>query len=143
MGNLYETDVVAWAEEQAKLLRNRNWAALDIENIAEEIEDVGKSVRRELKSRMAVLLAHLLKWKYQPNRRGKSWFRTLRNQRDEVADLLQSTPSLEPALHDEKWRQRVWENAVTLANKETGVDDFPEDCPWTFEQVLDHNFTPD
>jgi pyridoxine/pyridoxamine 5'-phosphate oxidase len=66
MGKLYDTDIVAWASEQAQLLRGRQCLALDIENLAEEIEDVGKSVQRELSSRVAVLLAHLLKWKYQP-----------------------------------------------------------------------------
>ncbi|MDR3089077.1 MAG: DUF29 domain-containing protein, partial [Desulfobulbaceae bacterium] len=73
MNTAYETDVVAWAGEQARLLRAGRFDLLDIENIAEEIEDVGKAEQRELMSRMAVLLAHLLKWQYQPERRGKSW----------------------------------------------------------------------
>lgn len=77
MSTRYETDVVAWASEQAKLIRAGRFDLLDLEHIAEEIEDVGRSEQRELANRMAVLLAHLLKWQYQPERRGVSWTRTL------------------------------------------------------------------
>lgn len=139
----YEVDLVAWATEQATLLRQGKWSALDIEHIAEEIEDVGRSVRRELRSRMAVLLAHLLKWQWQPSHRGKSWVRTIRNQREELADLLSSNPSLLPELRSEKWQRQVWENAVTIASKETGLDEFPEHCPWTFQEVADCDFFPE
>jgi len=139
----YEVDLVAWATEQATLLRQGKWSALDIEHIAEEIEDVGRSVRRELRSRMAVLLAHLLKWQWQPRHRGKSWVRTIRNQREELADLLNSNPSLLPELRSEKWQRQVWENAVTIASKETGLDEFPEHCPWTFQEAADSDFFPD
>ena len=70
MGTDYETDVVAWASEQARLIRAGRFDLVDREHIAEEIEDVGKSEQRELATRMAVLLAHLLKWQHQPERRG-------------------------------------------------------------------------
>lgn len=73
----YETDVVAWSNEQAELLRSGKFSEIDGKNIAEEIADVGKSEQRELASRMAVLIAHLLKWKYQPERRGSSWEKTI------------------------------------------------------------------
>jgi len=79
--NSYDNDVMAWADEQARLLRAGCFDALDIAHIADEIEDVGKSEQRELASRMAVLLAHLLKWQLQPTRRGASWEITVRNQR--------------------------------------------------------------
>ena len=78
MATTYENDIVAWAKEQAYLLRSGKLSALDIEHIAEEIEDVGKSEQRELASRMAVLLAHLLKWQYQPERQSRSWQRTIK-----------------------------------------------------------------
>lgn len=90
----YETDVVAWANEQAALLRSGKLSEIDIEKIAEEIEDVGKSEQRELASRMTVLIAHLLKWKYQPARRGTSWERTIKAQRKEVLYSLKESPSL-------------------------------------------------
>ena len=73
MSVAYEKDIVAWANEQASFIRAGRFDLLDLENIAEEIEDVGKSEQRELESRMAVLLAHLLKWEFQPERRGVSW----------------------------------------------------------------------
>ena len=69
----YDQDVVSWSIEQARLLRAGRFDLLDIQHIAEEIEDVGKSEQRELANRMAILLAHLLKWQYQPDRRGASW----------------------------------------------------------------------
>src|SRR5471032_3643024 len=94
MGTTYEEDVVAWASEQAALLRAGKLSSIDIEHIAEEIEDVGKSEQRELASRMAVLLAHLLKWQFQPSRRSKSWKFTIRTQRKEVAYVLDEAPSL-------------------------------------------------
>jgi hypothetical protein len=142
MNTDYESDVIAWANEQAALLRSGNLAALDIEHIAEEIEDVGKSERRELASRMAVLLAHLLKWQFQPNRRGSSWQRTIKEQRRAVAAHIKETPSLRVSLNDANWFDGVWADAVTRAIDETGLDSFPEDCPWTVEQILSRDFYP-
>ncbi|WP_233977917.1 DUF29 domain-containing protein, partial [Pectobacterium versatile] len=74
-----------WSNEQAELLRSGKFSEIDCENIAEEIADVGKSEQRELANRMAVLIAHLLKWKYQPERRGSSWEKTIKAQRKDVA----------------------------------------------------------
>lgn len=85
MSDLYETDVVAWAEEQAALLRSGQLSAIDASKIAEEIEDVGKNEQRALASRLAVLVAHLLKWKFQPELRSKSWQNTIREQRSAIA----------------------------------------------------------
>ncbi|CAB3680422.1 hypothetical protein LMG24076_02409 [Trinickia soli] len=143
MGTSYEKDVVAWANEQAALLRAGKFSALDIEHIAEEIEDVGKSEQRELISRMAVLLAHLLKWQFQSARRGASWQRTIKAQRLDVAYLLDEAPSLKPKLADAEWMRVVWAKALAQAVSETGLDVFPETCPWSMEQVLDEEFMPD
>ena len=85
MGIAYEKDIVAWANEQACFIRAGRFDLLDLEHIAEEIEDVGKSEQRELETRMAVLLAHLLKWQYQPTHRGRSWLATIREQRKMIA----------------------------------------------------------
>jgi hypothetical protein len=76
-GTAYETDVILWSQEQARLLRARQFAELDIEHLADEIEDAGKSEKRELANRMAVLLAHLIKWNRQPEKRGNSWRATI------------------------------------------------------------------
>jgi ribosomal protein L29 len=142
MGTTYETDIIAWANEQAELLRSGHLSDIDIENIAEEILDVGKSEQRELASRMAVLLAHLLKWQYQPALRGASWRATIRAQRKEIALALKETPSLKPRLSNEEWLSVNWAKAVAQAITETGLDSFPENCPWTVEETLSESWLP-
>lgn len=138
----YDQDVMAWAIEQARLLRAGRFDQLDIEHIADEIEDVGKSEKRELASRMAVLLAHLLKWQRQPGRRSTSWERTIREQRKQVLRKLKETPSLGPLLGDPDWIEGAWGDAVTLAVNETGLDAFPETCPWPLADVLAEGWLP-
>ena len=119
MGTRYEQDVVAWANEQAALLRAGKLTAIDVQHIAEEIEDVGKSEQRELASRMSVLLAHLLKWQFQPSRRSKSWEFTIRTQRKEVAYVLDEAPSLRGKFSDAAWLDIVWSKARSAASNET------------------------
>src|SRR5271166_3528755 len=96
----YDKDVLLWSQEQARLLRAGRFAELDIEHLADEIEDVGKSEKRELASRMAVLLAHLLKWKSQPENRSNSWRATINNQRKRIALTIKETPSLKTVLRN-------------------------------------------
>ena len=122
--------------EQAALLRSGHFSALDIEHIAEGIEDVGKS---ELASCMAVLLAHWLQWQHQPGRRDSNWRCTLKEQRKAIAAAMRQTPSLKVSLSD----AGVWADAVTKAVKETGLDNLPEDCPWAMGQVLSAEFFPE
>jgi len=146
MGTItYETDVIAWAQEQVRLLRSGRFDALDIEQIADEIEDVGKSEQRELESRMAVLLAHLLKWQHQPERRGSSWQRTIKEQRKAIARRITKTPSLKSDLQDAEWWEAVWGDALIKAGDETGIDisQLPGKCPWLDEQILSAEFYPD
>jgi Domain of unknown function DUF29 len=143
MGTPYEKDVVAWAMEQAALLRSGQLSALDIEHIAEEIEDVGKSEERELASRMAVLLAHLLKWQHQPERQGPSWQLTIAEQRRGIQRRLKRTPSLRTRLEDLEWQEDAWGDARGQAAQETGLSDFPDTCPWSMEQVLSAEFLPE
>ncbi|MCW7762772.1 DUF29 domain-containing protein [Photorhabdus luminescens] len=139
----YETDVVAWANEQAALLRAGKFSEIDIANIAEEIEDVGKSEQRELASRMAVLIAHLLKWKYQSSHRGAIWERTIKAQRKEILYGLKESPSLKTKLNDSDWVDVVWSKAVASAMNETGLDVFPDVCIWNMSQILSPEFYPD
>jgi ribosomal protein L29 len=143
MGTPYETDIIAWANEQAALLRSGRLWELDIDHLADEIEDVGKSEQRELANRLALLLAHLLKWRYQPGRRGSGWQRTIKEQRRAIAAHIAGTPSLKAALANPTWLEGVWADAVARAVEEMGLDLFPEDCPWTMEQVLSPSFLPD
>ena len=140
--DLYAADFFAWTQRQAKLLRERRWDDLDLENLVEEVESVGRSDKREIRSRLVVLLAHLLKWKVQPGARSNSWSATIREQRREIARVVEDSPSLQryPAEHvyDE------YNGALLLASKETGIalDLFPETCPFSVAQVLDPDFMP-
>jgi hypothetical protein len=142
MGVSYEQDIVALANEQANLIRAGRFDLLDLEHISEEIEDVGKSEQRELESRMAVLLAHLLKWQFQAGRRGASWQITIKEQRGQIARRIRKTPSLKYTLQDSDWWEGVWGDARGIAASETGLDTFPETCIWTPEQILDQEFFP-
>ena len=141
----YETDVIAWSQEQVRLLRAGRFDALDIEHIADEIEDVGKSEQRELESRMAVLLAHLLKWQHQSGLRGSSWQRTIKEQRKAIARRITKTASLKSDLQDAEWWEGVWGDTLIKAADETGIDigQLPSRCPWLDEQILSAEFYPD
>jgi len=142
---LYEKDVVRWAQEQARLLREGDFAKLDIEHIAHEIEDVGKAEQRELASRTAVLLGRLLKWGFQPQLRTKSWRATIDIQRKGVARRLEATPGLKATLRDREWQDDIWLDALKAAIAEIGLDPavFPDACPWLMEQALDPDFWPE
>jgi hypothetical protein len=141
--SLYERDFYAWANEQAALLRAGRLAEADLENIAEEIESMGRSEKRELVSRLKVLLIHLLKWRFQPTRRGNSWRLSIEEQRREVADHLADNPSLQAKLPDAL--ASAYTTAVLAAARETGLDrnTFPSACPWTYEQIMDAAFWPE
>lgn len=144
MATAYEQDVVAWANEQARLLRAGRFELLDLAHLAEEIEDVGKSEQRELAHRMAVLLVHLLQWQYQAERRGNSWLRTIRAQRERIALRLERTPSLRACLNDSGWWLDCWDDAVRDASRETGLDlDVPDVCPWALDEILGADWLPE
>jgi len=138
----YEVDIIAWANEQAQLVRNKQFELLDIEHIAEEIEDVGKSEQRELANRMSVLIAHLLKWQFQPERQSRSWQITIRNQRRAIQLHLRQVPSLRTKLDDTEWWEIIWGDAVYQASKETGLDNFPEMCTWSINNILSDSWLP-
>ncbi len=144
MGTAYETDVIAWAQEQAKLLRSGQFADLDIEHIADEIEDVGKRAQRELAKQMVALLAHILKWQFQPDHRGARGEKAIKAQRKEIEYSLKEAPSLRASLLDPDWWADVWGDAVVEVMKDGGMSniDLPETCPWRAAKVLDHGFFP-
>jgi len=98
--SLYETDFYAWTQHQAKLLKEKQLAQVDLENIAEELESMGKSEKRELESRLVVLIMQLLKWQFQPKRRNRSWRSTINTQRDELERLIRLSPSLKNILYE-------------------------------------------
>ncbi len=134
--NRHDADFYGWTREQAELLRNGRIAEADIANIAEEIESMGRSEKREMVSRLAVLLAHLLKWEVQPSLRGTSWKLTIREQRARLAELLQDNPSLRPLLPGAL--TTAYGFALITAQRETGLAEpaFPPACPWTEGSVL-------
>jgi hypothetical protein len=143
MDNLYDTDTIAWAEQQVALLRNGRFSEIDVLNIIEEIEDVAKRERRELSSRLSVLIAHLLKWQVQPGLRCRSWRSTIRVQRKAIGKLLRLEPGLKPSLEDLNLLERAWLDALVTAIRETGVDELPELPIWSTKQLLDPDFLPD
>jgi len=138
----YDEDFVLWTRHQAELMRAGRFDLVDWENVAEEIESLGKSDRRELASRLKVLMAHLLKWQFQPEQRSASWRGTIRDQRDHMADLLADSPSLRGDVA--AMSRRKYRNAVTTAAEETSLSAraLPADCPYTTDQLLDDDFFP-
>jgi len=142
MGSLYETDFFAWANEQAALLRAGKLASADIEHIAEEIESMGRSEKRELVNRLVVLLLHLLKWQFQPALRGNSWRLSIEEQRLRLSDHLDDNPSLKPKL-DESIGS-AYRLALIEAERETGLvrKTFPAVCPYSAAEILDTGFWP-
>jgi hypothetical protein len=139
----YDKDFYAWALEQAALLREGRLTDVDVAHVAEEIEDLGRSEKRELTSRLAVLLTHLLKWQLQPTRRGRSWRLTIAEQRDSVLDHLGDNPSLRGQLPEIV--TRAWRSGLRAAQGETDLelDLFPRSNPWTLDQILDEEFYPE
>lgn len=139
---LYDRDFYAWANEQAALLRAGKLDAADIAHIAEEIESMGKTEKRELISRLVVLLLHLLKWQFQPERRGASWEATIRNQRLDIEEHLADNPSLKARLPEAI--QAAYERARNSATAETGLAraTFPTTCPWGFDAIINAEFWP-
>jgi hypothetical protein len=149
MSDLYDEDIVLWSERQGELLRRRaagelvNDAELDWRNIAEEIESMGRAERDQLISRLAILLAHLLKWHFQPDRRGSSWRLSILEQRRRSARIVSRSPSLRPRLDD--ILAEAYGDAVLIAARETELPEetFPPVCPWTFEEAVLAEFPGD
>ena len=136
MSDLYDRDFYAWASEQAALLRNGQVSAADIAHIAEEIESIGRGEKRELASRLRVLLLHMLKWHHQPERQGNSWRLSIENARDDITDHLQDNPSLKANLAEVM--QAAYRHARREAAIETGIalSAFPSECPWTVDEAM-------
>jgi hypothetical protein len=139
---LYDLDFYQWTQSQSDLLRVEGWEQLDWQHIAEEIESLGKKDKRQVQSRLAVLITHLLKWEYQPEKRSPSWRKTLKEQRFRLMLILNDSPSLKVGLPE--FIAVVYPYAVENAADETGLDCrlFPVVCSYRIEQVLDPVFLP-
>ena len=139
----YGGDFYDWTIKTSKLLRAGRFSEVDLEQIAEEIEDMGKSNRRALSSYLKLLMAHLLKWHFQPSYRSISWRLSISNARDEIQDLLKDSPSLNPKV--EQLMADRYAAACRRASLETGLalESFPGACPFSVEQLLDDEYFPD
>ena len=139
---LYERDFYLWTQEQAELLRQRRFDDLDLENLIDEVASVGGSERREVRSRLTVLLTHLLKWKYQPGARSSGWTGTIDEQRDGLQQILGASPSL--GRYPTEVFDLCYKAARLKAAKQTGIDLtlFPAATPFTLDQALDERFLP-
>ncbi|OKH24266.1 DUF29 domain-containing protein [Chroogloeocystis siderophila] len=142
INNLYDIDFYAWTQQQAKLLRDRQWHELDLPNLIEEIECLGKQQRQELRNRLSILIGHLLKWEYQPQKRIRSWLSTIRVQRMDLNDILQENPSLKSYL--EEALHKAYQKGIELAVGETNLPNktFPVECTYTLEEILSDSFFP-
>jgi len=141
--SLYDRDFYAWANQQAALLRAGRLAEADIEDIAEEIESMGRSEKRELVNRLVFLLQHLLKWQFQPGRRSASWRLSIENTRLQLEDHLNDNPSLKS--QSDRALRSAYRRAVNEIVAETGFarTTFPADCPYHFEQATRPDFWPE
>ena len=142
VSKVYEIDYAAWVFDQVERLRQGAEGELDLAHIAEELEDLGRSERRALRSHLRNLLVHLLKWEHQPERRGASWSVTIDNSRLEIDELLTESPSLrgdlEAALAGEYRKARLQASKGT----DLPTDQFPEECPYSKEDLVDPSFLP-
>jgi Domain of unknown function DUF29 len=141
--SLRDSDFYAWSLEQAALLRAGRVDEADLSTIAEEIESMGKTEKRELVSRLTVLLLHLLKWQAQPGRHGNSWRLSIANSRDEITELLDDNPSLRALLDEVMASAYRYARRKAAIETERGEEAFPAQCPWSFAQVMDEGFWPE
>jgi hypothetical protein len=132
----YERDFYSWLMEQARHLRDGRFEALDCDNLAEEIESLGREQFNKLVSALRVLMAHILKWDHQPALRSRSWILSIQEQRIEIADVLEDNPGLKPRLSEAL--TRAYRRARIEAAKETGLeeDKFPTVCPYAFDELM-------
>ena len=136
----YERDLYSWSREQAPLLREGRWDMVDRENVAEEIESLGRTEFNKLESALRVLLMHMLKWDHQPERRSRSCALTIDTQRLEIEDVLGDNPGLRPRIGEAV--RRAYRKARNEAATETGLERtvFPEQCPYSWTDVTGRSF---
>jgi hypothetical protein len=143
MNTLYDRDFFEWTAQVARLLREGRFTEVDVEHLAEEIEDVGKRDKRGVEGHLRIVLLHLLKWQVQPLKRSRSWRASMRTHRITLSKLFKDSPSLER--HDRDVLNEVYAEAVGVAMDETSLpcECFPAECPYTFEQIMNFDFLPE
>ena len=138
----YDSDFHLWSQTQAALIREGRIAEIDLENVAEEIESLGRSDRREIRSRLEILLVHLLKWEFQRAKRKNGWKKSISEARRGIKKLVDESPSLQG--FPEAVLSEEYKNARQAAAEETGLDEdsFPADCPYSIADILTRGFFP-
>ena len=139
----YEEDFYGWAMANAALLKQGKYQEADMDNIVEELEEMGGSNENQLINRLSQLIFHLLKWQFQPDFRGRSWLGTIEEQRKRTRILIKKNPSLKRKLTEALIDG--YDLSLSLIRKETPLDLklFPVECPYTFEQIIDDTFFPE
>jgi Domain of unknown function DUF29 len=134
---LYDQDFYAWTQRQIELLQAQQWEQVDLENLIEELDSLGKQQRQELRNRLGALLGHLLKWRYQPEARSQSWFYTIKEQRQEIQRHLEESPSLK--LYLSEATEIGYEKGLNLVGQETPIDpsQLPQACPFSEAEIFD------
>ena len=140
--NTYDQDFFAWSEEQAQLLKTKSRAGLDWDNLAEEIESLGRSQRSEIRNRLIILLQHLLKWEYQPGKRKLGWKASILEARNRLNEEISESPSLRGYPETVLDKQYRVARLKAAGETERPVDSFPEECPYSVGEVLDESFYP-
>ena len=134
-------DFYAWTIQQAYLLRNQRLQEIDCQDLADEIEEMGRSEKRQLESRLEILIIHLLKWQFQPNFRSRSWQLTIKEQRLRTERLLEENPSLKTTLDD--IIAKIYPIALIGAERETGLSCFPQSYIYSLTELLNQEFLPE
>jgi Domain of unknown function DUF29 len=137
----YDRDIYTWSQEQARLVREGRWDAVDRENVAEEIESLGRTEFSKLESALRVLLIHILKWDHQPRRRSRSWVVSIKDQRIALEQVLEDNPGLKSRLDDAL--ARAYRRARLQASNETQIDEerFPETCRYLWDDITERRFS--
>jgi hypothetical protein len=137
----YDHDLYSWLVEQARHLRAGRWDALDRDNLAEEIESLGREQFNKLESALRVLLLYMLKWDHQPQRRGRSWSLSIRQQRLDLDDVIADNPGLKSRIAEAM--ARAYRKARLEAANETGLDEetFSDVCPYSWDDIVSRDFS--
>jgi hypothetical protein len=138
----YEGDFYGWALQQAQLLRARRFDLLDLDNLAEEVEDLARRHADALQSRFEILVQHLLKWEFQPSERSHGWAGTIRRERGKIARLLEKNPGLKPRRFELFAEAFDGARAGAAIESDLPFEHFPEICPYTLDQAMDPAFWP-
>ena len=143
LATLYDTDFYAWALEMAQLIKDKQFDKVDVEHLAEEVESMGVSERNALESRLIELMQHLLKWQFQPERKGRSWKLSIDKQRIGIDKVLKQNPSLKYQYQQRVDECYVYAKRYAAAETKLPISIFPETCPYSVEQLFDFEFLPD